>query len=98
VWWCLPAYAWDVIGPDGQPTGRVIEATSMFTAEAPDARLLDLGTDPAALAAAARAADEWLAAHPGAPTTGALAELGVDRKSTRLNSSHNPASRMPSSA
>jgi NADH-quinone oxidoreductase subunit M len=45
----------------------------------------------------------WLPdAHVEAPTAGSVILAGVllkiDRKSTRLNSSHNPASRMPSSA
>jgi tripartite-type tricarboxylate transporter receptor subunit TctC len=54
----------------------------------------------------ARSVQEFLAdlkAQPGkrsfgSPGNGSSPHLAADRKSTRLNSSHNPASRMPSSA
>jgi hypothetical protein len=38
------------------------------------------------------------AAAAATPASAPAASAAIDRKSTRLNSSHNPASRMPSSA
>ena len=41
---------------------------------------------------------QWNSAKPSADAARSLADISVDRKSTRLNSSHLKLSRMPSSA
>ena len=62
------------------------------------ARFVD-DINPANLAAAAVVRSPHAhAAITGADASAALAMPGVDRKSTRLNSSHSQQSRMPSSA
>jgi malate-CoA ligase subunit alpha len=43
-------------------------------------------------------ASAWIKENFSKPVIGFVAGMTADRKSTRLNSSHNPASRMPSSA
>jgi hypothetical protein len=78
-------------GPDG--TWEVSDgATAPTLRIRSDGQLVGLGP---AWEAPLPGADQWATAEGG----GNVANLGPeDRKSTRLNSSHNPASRMPSSA
>jgi hypothetical protein len=58
-----------------------------------------LGQDPRKIAEAYDAvAEEYAAAFAGEHERKPQDKEVLDRKSTRLNSSHNPASRMPSSA
>ncbi len=68
---------WDLVGPEGQPTGRQVDPQDHFARE-------DWAPGPAAspaqdLAQQASAVLTWLRAHPEAEVEGMLAPLGVDR-------------------
>jgi hypothetical protein len=76
------------------------EAYADLAGRTRDARVAKRATEVALYARqnalAIKNANLWLELDPASPK--ALQTLSTDRKSTRLNSSHNPASRMPSSA
>ena len=91
--------------PDGAVSGLHLFAIEHLTRDAIwQPQLLNHPNGATALVSVTVAADERFAAHVAhlldAPSRGGRISLaqGADRKSTRLNSSHIPLSRMPSSA
>jgi hypothetical protein len=86
-WWPVGSWADGVVRRVGAESGDEFRAADALTGRDDAAVIAALAADPVGYAAVPR-----LGARR--PETGPFA----DRKSTRLNSSHNPASRMPSSA
>lgn len=81
--WCSLAFAWDVLGPDGASTGRIVDPEVLFPVGEPAWVAPHVVTDPALIIRAARDLIVWMDAHPDAPMTGLFPELGADRAVTR---------------
>ena len=83
MWWLgiASALAWDLLGPEGQPTERTLPASALFAPVTPDWGGQAISVDPEALAAVARDALRYIRARrladPLAVQPGMLAELGV---------------------
>lgn len=81
--WCSLALAWDVLGANAVPTGRIVDPETLFPVAEPTWVAPHVVTDPAVIIRAANDLLAWMDAHPEAPVTGLFADLGADRTATR---------------